>query len=218
MYRLCYLLSLLAFPSFGQEKTNTYQAKYIPYDSLRIALEEMYDTDQGIRRQFVEAMQTGSPETGKLANKMNEIDSINQIQVKDILGNYGWLGKSRVGEKAARALFYVVQHAELGVMEHYYESLKAQADIGEADPVNAAMMLDRILMYQNKKQVYGTQASNLVRKERVSVIWPVEDPENVNSRRMSVGFKLTLEESAASMDAIYDPKEELPKENVWKRN
>ncbi|KEO75204.1 DUF6624 domain-containing protein [Anditalea andensis] len=215
MYRLCFLLSIIAFPSFGQEKANAYQVKHIPYDSLKTVLEEMYDTDQGIRRQFVEAMQIGSTETGNLAKKMNEIDSINQIQVKKILENYGWLGKSLVGHKAARALFYVVQHAELDIMVQYYESLKAQADIGEANPLNAAMMLDRILMYQNKKQVYGTQASNLVRNERVSVIWPVEDPENVNKRRKSVGFKSTLEESAASMNAIYDPKEELPKENVW---
>jgi len=216
MHRLLFFISLLTLPAFGQENENIYAAKPVPYDSLQTVLEELYDTDQGIRKRFVEAMQSGASNTGELAKQMNEIDSINQIQVKQILQNFGWLGISQIGIKAANALFYVVQHADLELMLDYYDSLRAMADTGEANPTHAAMMQDRMLMYQGKKQVYGTQSSNLVRDERVYVIWPVEDPDNVNILRKNAGFKMTLEEYAKEMDAIFDPKEELPKGNVWK--
>ncbi|MFD2034927.1 DUF6624 domain-containing protein [Belliella marina] len=73
------------------------------------------------------------------------------------------------------------------------------------------MMLDRILMYQGKKQVFGTQASSLLREDGSWVIWPVENPESVDTRRKEAGFTNSVTESADSMDAIYNPEEALPK-------
>lgn len=76
--------------------------------------------------------------------------------------------------------------------------------------IDAAMMEDRLLMYQGKKQVYGTQATSTVGKDGSMAIWPIEDPEKVNERRKAAGFTNTIEENAQRLNAAYNPKEELP--------
>ena len=121
-----------------------------------------------------------------------------------------------MGDKAANALFYVVQHADLPLMELYYDSLKLLSERQEASPLHAAMMLDRMSMYQGRKQIYGTQATSLLRSDGTSVIWPVEDPDKVNHLRKQAGFKSSVEEVAAGMNAIYNADEPLPEKNVWK--
>lgn len=186
----------------------------IPVDSLRTILEEMHDRDQGIRKELSES-RNNAQDMYTIIQKMNTIDSLNQKQVKIILEKYGWLESSSVGEKASGAIFYVVQHAPLEYMETYHPQLVALASKGEAKKHHAAMMQDRILMYNNKKQRYGTQASNLVREGEAMVMWPVEDPENVNTRREEAGFSETIEDTAAGMNAEYDPNENLPTRNPW---
>ncbi|MEO0333545.1 MAG: hypothetical protein AAF223_17985, partial [Bacteroidota bacterium] len=83
---------------------------------------------------------------------------------------------------------------------------------GEANATSAAMMEDRVLMYEGKKQLYGSQASGRPKEDGSSeyFIWPIENPEEVNQRRAKVGFNSTVEENAARMNAIYNPNEELP--------
>jgi hypothetical protein len=186
----------------------------IPADSLRIVLEEMHDRDQGIRKELMES-RNKPEEMHSVIERMNTTDSLNQEQVKVILEKYGWLGISKVGEKASGAIFYVVQHAPVEFMEEYYPQLEELVSRGDASKRHAAMMQDRILMYNNQKQRYGTQASSLVREDKTMAMWPVEDPENVNSRREEVGIHGTIEEAAASMNADYDPREKLPGVNPW---
>jgi len=65
-------------------------------------------------------------------------------------------------------------------------------------------------MWSGKRQVYGTQASTRVRRTNELVIWPIEDAENVNSRRKEIGLMDTIEDYARDLGALYDPSEKLP--------
>jgi len=69
------------------------------------------------------------------------------------------------------------------------------------------MMEDRLLTYEGKKQIYGTQAGD---STGAPYVWPIKDPDRVNELRKAAGFGLTLEENAERLDAIYNPKQELP--------
>jgi hypothetical protein len=183
----------------------------IPYDSLQTVLVEVLAQDQGIREKLMAA---SSPEEEmKLVPEMHRIDSANMVLVGEILEKYGWLPQSKLGEEAASSLFYVVQHSSTSTMEKYFPMLQQRAQEGEASKVHAAMMEDRILMWQGKKQIYGTQASNMSREDGEMAIWPIEDAENVNKRRQEAGFPTTVEENAQRMNAIYDPKAELRDRN-----
>lgn len=203
------MISILLFAiacSNGSIENN----EVLDYESFANSLDSIMALDQGIRKQFMEAMQANEKIDPSLYGEMNRIDSSNQAWVINKLQKYGWPEKSKIGENAARAVFLVIQHAELSDIETYYPQLQALADRDEARQVHAAMMLDRMLMYQGKKQIYGTQASGQLREDGSWVIWPVEDPESINERRKAVGFTDTVEENAASMNAVYNPFEPLP--------
>lgn len=202
VYFLLVLLLVLILPSALQAQTN------VPYDSLRLELEGMYERDQGIR---AKVSTTQPEEMNALFAEIHDIDSVNQIQVSAILSKYGWLPQSKVGEKATDALFYVVQHARSAMMAEYLPALKKSAQEGEAKKHFPAMMEDRLLMFQGKKQLYGTQATSMLREDGSMVIWPVKGSKKVNKRRKEAGFTTTVEENAARLQADYNPKEALPK-------
>lgn len=114
------------------------------------------------------------------------IDSTNQVQICEIINKYGWLGKSVVG-KYNSVLFLVIQHADLKTQEKYYPLLKNSVEIGESSASEAALMEDRILMRQGKKQKYGSQI--IINENGVQVLYPIEDERNVNIRRSKVGLE-----------------------------
>jgi hypothetical protein len=173
-----------------------------PYDSLKQVLEGIYDTDQGIREKIATAQ---GDELGKIISQMLKIDSVNQIQVKHILDKYGWLPQSKIGEKAADAIFYVVQHGGTELIRAHLPTLKKLAKQKEAKGTHAAMMEDRLLMYDGKKQIYGTQATSRLRADNSGAIWPIENPAKVNQLRKEAGFELTVEENAKRLNAAYNP-------------
>ncbi|MEM9931400.1 MAG: DUF6624 domain-containing protein, partial [Bacteroidota bacterium] len=120
-------LLLITACSNTPEATIEAEASVPNYDSIRIVLEEMYDTDQGIRKQLSEQQTM----VGELITKMIQTDSINQLRIDSLLTTYGWLGKSQIGEKAANAIFFVVQHAELPMMERWFPAFKEAVAAGE---------------------------------------------------------------------------------------
>ena len=72
------------------------------------------------------------------------------------------------------------------------------------------MMEDRTLMSKGKKQKYGTQANSSLRKSGQFAIWPIEEPNKVDSLRKDAGFSQTILEYAQKLNAEYDPNEKLP--------
>lgn len=196
-------------PSVDNASNTSVKEQQPDYAALTRELEEVYNIDQSIRH--IDWDTISSPEASiAYSKKMMAIDSVNQTRVIPIIEQYGWLPQSRIGEKAASAIFYVVQHSNIGTIEKYLPQMEELAKKGEASATDAAKMRDRLLMFQGKKQIYGTQAASWVRPEGGQVIWPIEDVENVNKRRKEVGFTTTVEENAEQLNAQFDPNEVLP--------
>jgi hypothetical protein len=81
----------------------------------------------------------------------------------------------------------VIQHSNLEKQLKYLNILKANCEKQESNWADYALMYDRILVFQQKKQLYGSQ----VRFSRSSNKWelfPIEDEHNVNKRRNSIGL------------------------------
>jgi hypothetical protein len=212
--RVAYLFASIIFSGIHSiAQQNVVKNSHVNYDSLRMELEAMYDADQDIRRILVDSIGFNSPETPKYMNKIAEIDAENQAKLQVILEKYGWIGQSKIGEKAAEGIFYIVQHAPLEMKEKYFPQFKKLAIQGEAKRTQCAMMEDRILMMNGKKQIYGTQANNNIRPDKKFVIWPIENPAAVNELRKKAGFDTTVEENARRLNAEYNPDEKLPSTN-----
>jgi hypothetical protein len=181
----------------------------INYDSLRLILENIVDKDQQIRRILVDSIGIESPDAGPYIKQLIDSDAGNQKKIREILDKYGWIEQSKIGEKAADAFFYAIQHSDTILMIKWLPEFKRLADLGEADRAECAMMEDRLLMRRGKKQIYGSQAA-VFRDDKKVAIWPIEDSRNVNERRKKMGFTLTVEENANRLNAIYNEDEQLP--------
>ena len=168
--------------------------------------------EQEIRREFINAIETTGFDL-ELNYKVIEIDSINQILIIRYLDTYGWPKESEVGRNVSRSFFLIIQHADLELMKKYFEEFLDLSRMDEASKIEVAMMQDRILMYEDKKQLFGTQYG--VRKNKKGYltgkyyVWPIENVAAVNQRRDSVGFVRSIEEAAKEMDAEYNKNEEL---------
>lgn len=142
--------------------------------------------------------------------KIQENDSSNIARIREIIREYGYPGKSLVGEPTNEAAFYVIQHSS--EIDHYLPVIEAAAKKKELAFRLYATMLDRSLMNHGKPQVYGTQTKGFDITDSVSkkkkwktIIWPIKDAGNVNKRRMQAGFEDTMEESAKKLQIEYKP-------------
>lgn len=184
---------LIFFLMLGVGKYSTAQST-IDTLAIQTELHAIFERDQKTR--------TGADS----ASFMHYIDSCNLVQIEAIISKYGWLGSSVVGQKANNALFLVVQHSDLETQLKYFPLLQKSAEIGESKFSNVALMQDRILMRQEKKQIYGSQV--VFNKETgAPEFYPIEDEKNVNVRRAKIGMS-TLEEYAKHFGMEYT----LPKE------
>ncbi|SNV32136.1 Uncharacterised protein [Chryseobacterium taklimakanense] len=212
------VFSFLLFISCSISKTNL--------NKLKSDLAEIYNSDQELR-QLIDGNTTkdkkseikkkyGLENTAEkqLWNKISKNDSLNLIKIEGIIKEYGYPGKSLVGTPLNSTVFLVVQHSELPIIEKYFPIIKEAGKKGELSMTSVAMMEDRMLMYQGKKQIYGTQVSGKkiidseTQKESWEYfVWPIEDSENVNKRRKQIGFEESIEEYANNFGIKYTKRE-----------
>ena len=142
--------------------------------------------------------------------KQNFIDSINLIRISKIMDSIGYPGKSLVGDTAYLAAFYVIQHSDLKSQEYYLPIIRKAADLNEIEWKYLAMMIDRIKVGKNEKQIYGTQLHGIIDPNTGSItdkaeFYPIEDERNVNIMRQKVGLS-TIEAYAKEMGIIYEKR------------
>lgn len=136
------------------------------------------------------------------------LDERNTEEMKRIVEAIGWPTVSKVGVVTSESAWLLVQHADHDTEFQLYclELMKAEPP-GEVSPRNIAYLEDRILVHTNRGQVYGTQF-NEIRDEDGELVrfepQPIEEPENVDKRRASVGLE-SLELYIASITQTYYP-------------
>lgn len=144
-----------------------------------------------------------------IPGQMLRTDSTNQVRIKQILRQYGYPGKTLVGEPTNEAAWYVIQHSD--AIGQYLPLIKKAAAKGELPFYLYAQMLDRQLMRSGKPQLYGTQAMSYNgmnaqtgrRDPQPPFIWPIEDAAGVNERRKKAGFPTTVEQNATNLGIRY---------------
>ncbi|HWK99340.1 MAG TPA: DUF6624 domain-containing protein [Parapedobacter sp.] len=116
-----------------------------------------------------------------------EKDSINLVKVKRVLDERGWLGRDVVGPQGNQTLFLVIQHADLATQQKYIPMMREAAKKGNANGAELAMLEDRVALRTGKRQIYGSQLWRDSETGEFHVM-PLEDPDNVDERRSSVGL------------------------------
>ena len=198
------LLGWLSFPAVAQT---------IPNLRLKHELDSLYEVDQRYRAMLFSPKLNRRPDSlaaalgvskeglnSAIMGQMIRTDATNLTRVQVLLKQYGYPGKSLVGAPTNEAAWSVIQHAP-ALIPQYLPMMKMAAETGELPFSRYATMLDRQLVFENKEQLYGTQAQNYNNQEWF--IWPIQNPAQVNQRRKQAGFKTTVEESAVKLGTSY---------------
>ncbi|MFZ1688138.1 MAG: DUF6624 domain-containing protein [Flavobacteriales bacterium] len=194
-------------PLLDQVKANKDRIE-VNYDKpLMALLDSIYEEDQGLRRQIeeVEAKHGRDSEEMKAHwQRIGRSDSLNLMAVTRILDERGWLGPDVVGPRGNSTLFLVVQHADLATQEKYLPAMREAMEQGKARGSDLALLEDRVLMRNGKRQLYGSQIG---RDPGTGAYFlsPLEDPMHVDERRAAMGLG-PLSDYLRNWDLVWDPE------------
>lgn len=168
--------------------TGVYYTRYMMPAKMVFNYQDDIDT-AAIHRQLVTILDRDQKtrSRGDSIQFAEYIDSTNQIVVEALINQYGWLDRSVFGAASNYICFIVIQHAPLEKQKKYLPLMMQSVAAGESRASDLALLQDRVLMRENKKQVYGSQ---LVPDKKTGswVFYPIEDEINVNVRRAKVGL------------------------------
>lgn len=180
--------------------------------ALDSVLQHVHDDDQDVRRNFTVMLQSNNADSIlAYQERMEETDSRCRAIVFPILDSVGI--PDGLTEKAREALFLVVQHSDVEHQRKYIDLFDAAAKKGLVARADVATMRDRILMYEGRPQIYGTQTFTPNRtiiinsdggkriaddgednggevsvSQPTAYLWPVESADGLDARRAEVGL------------------------------
>ncbi len=92
-------------------------------------------------------------------NKQRPLDQQNQRIVDSLFTLYGsYIGTSHVGEKLSTAMWLVIQHSHVDMMERYLPHLISAHAQGNLAQTPIRMIIDRIYAHREGYQIYGSQS------------------------------------------------------------
>ncbi|QJD80107.1 DUF6624 domain-containing protein [Spirosoma rhododendri] len=167
------------------------------YSDIARELIERREHDLAVRQRLIEEgtlFRGYSPE-------MEAVHLDNARQLQSIIAQIGWPAREQVGEEASQAAWLIVQHAISWpeFMKSTLALMHEQKPTRTIDPVALAFLSDRIAMYEDRPQVYGTQ---FVDDEHGRLVpYLLDGPvDEVNQRRGQVGLN-TVEERLVELTA-----------------
>jgi len=173
--------------------------------SLRTELINMSVEDQRVREELAA---DGSLFEG-YHPRMLEVHQRNGKRLEEVIDEYGWPGKSLVGQDGAEAAWLILQHdiSNPALQRRCLALLEAAARAGEIPLWQPAYLLDRIRSNEGKPQVYGIQFDWDEHGEMSPL--PIADIEQVDERRAVVGLG-PLEEEVRKRRAVVAQSNEKP--------
>lgn len=124
-----------------------------------------------------------------IANNVAEKNhAVNEVKVKQLIDEYGWLSEEIIGEQGSRTLCNVIQHSDNEVRIAYLPMMKTAVLEKKLQPWFLMRAQDRIATEANELQVYGGQIKYYPETKTFNV-WPILDPENVDKRRAEIGLE-----------------------------
>lgn len=166
--------------SAGPEPTNPY---------LREELLDILSDDQMIRAEIPLNVDADGDLDPRFIEKMTRVDAHNRERLHQIIIHHGWPTVSKTGTEGATAAFIIALHipkTDMLFIEDCLAFMTDAAEYGQANPANLAYLEDRVRMYKQQPQIYGTQFVDDEHGELV--VYPIADPDRLDLRRASVGL------------------------------
>ena len=143
----------------------------------------------------------------RLLGEMNRTDREDLAQLETIIAKYGWPGKSLVGAEASISAWLIMQHADRVTQKKYLEMMTKAAQAGELNRSQVAMTIDRVLVSEEKPQVYGSAFKEV---NGQFVPEPIQDEAGLDARRKEVGLPPFAEYAARLRETYSTPQQKKP--------
>ena len=167
---------------------------------LRAQLRDMVSSEQVARTTYV---MKGMKEDSAEQKRIVAIDAAHLPRIKAIFDKVGYPDAAMVGRSGVSNFFLLTQHADSdpAFQAKVLEKAEPLMHNGELSRQQYALLTDRVLLAQGKKQRYGSQVEV---KDGHSVPLPLDDPEHVDERRATMGLE-PLADYLKESDAMVAP-------------
>jgi len=166
--------------------------------ALREELLKMRQIDQQAREQC--ARGNGDEQIKCLAETMEKIDMPHTARLNEIFDRYGFPTFQTVGKDGVQSFLILLQHTpDESLRQKSLKPITKAFKRKEIPPQDYANFVDRLLVRQNKPQIYG---SNFDIKDNKLVMSAVKDRKNLDKRRRKIGLP-TIEEYAKMLKDFY---------------
>lgn len=182
---------------------------------LRSELLAMQADDLRVRQELLDAGELD----GHYVPRMERVHVNNAHRLRQIISEHGWPDESLVGADGAEAAWLIVQHAigDPDLQRSALSLLRDSAERGRVPAWHAAYLEDRIALYENRAQRYGTQSLDDPRDGRARP-WLLAEPERVDELRAGVGLKPLAPIPEPGPDLPIEKRRELLENERWWRN
>jgi len=131
----------------------------------------------------------GSPVVYAVRRLQSMINEKNVKDLENLLSKKGWPKRSEVGQQAAGAAFFILQHSNAVAQEKYIGMFEKACRENEASWQQYALMFDRMRMNQNLPQKYGTHHNLDPRTGNTNELYRLEDATKVDEWRKEIGLE-----------------------------
>jgi hypothetical protein len=165
-------------------------------EQLRTELLQRVEEEQILRAQWID-----KKDDEQLTSRIKDVDAQNTNGLGQVIQEQGLPGISVVDEDGTQALFLLIQHSpSLEFQKKCLTLMKTAQQQGEIASIHLAYPTDRVLMREDKPQIYGTQIR--IADDGRIVPYIIEDEEHVDERRQAIGLE-PLAEYFKRMNEMY---------------
>lgn len=203
---ILYLFPLLSFGQVDLKLKNELDSMYVLDQRYRGYFSRLSDSP-ALADSLKKAFKVTENLSGYLWTRQSEIDKSNFNRLEQIIQQHGYPGTNLVGKTTNEVAFYIIQHSPK--IEAYFPVVKAAAEKDQLPFYLSGMMEDRLLTRQLKPQIYGSQVVCYPLRDtpekRECFVWPVEDPQSVDDRRLKAGFSQSIEANSKRLGVDFKP-------------
>lgn len=182
------------------------------YKSIAENIIDLKNADFSFREKLVQSGQLSSG----YGEEMKNLHNRNAKILSDIIDTIGYPTIDKVGKEANEAAWLIIQHSigQPEFMRKCAELLESAVREDKADLKSLAYLTDRIAVFEEKPQLYGTQFD----WDENGNLSPnlFDDVNKVNERRKSIGLN-TMEEQTEIMRAQVKSENKSPPKDFEKR-
>ena len=175
--------------------------------ALQTELKQMAREDQVVREPFIAAINAHGgnlPMDDPTRLAAIHVDKVNLTKLKHIINQDGFPTTAMVGLDGVAAAFLLTTHADSdsSFQAKILKIITPRLRRNEIDGNQFALLTDRVLVAQGKRQRYGTQFEGNGDQMKPK---PIQDEAHVDERRRALGL-ISITNYTCVLHAVYDPQ------------